>query len=248
MLRPLVQKLVLALLLTATAAMATASCGKANSEAESGTTQDIGQLHRPDSVGAADSAAPDLSIPYAGDISIVDTGLGEIDLTFPEVKTVEEVSGDTGGAEPDVSIPPGCCATDDDCNDATVCSVEMGPLGVCAPLPGEGACYEPHHCSSTQDCFEGKDCDCGDPFCTPKVGICQFTNGPCCTSNSECPDGAVCVAVGTSKNSCLAEPEGRQCWDDSFCDEGEVCLGASWCGCAFYFCDPAVIGECTSVD
>ncbi|GEM_PF-6309292 len=142
-------------------------------------------------------------------------------------------------------LPEGCCYKDSDCESGMLCLApgEDG-LGHCAQLPLDEHCYLDAQCPTLFGCFEQTICSCGTA-CDIIEGSCKPIHGSCCDDDADCPPGGVCVAPDSpGKNACLPEPRPGECWEDSHCGTKETCIGALWCGCAFYFCDPAVFGVC----
>jgi len=143
-------------------------------------------------------------------------------------------------------VPPGCCADNDDCDAGMVCVKTNHPeFGECAAAPVEPYCYFPSDCPVLHGCYDAVYCDCVDD-CEPLPGVCGPANGDCCEDDSDCPEGGFCMVSeeDPDNTACLALPDPGKCWDDSFCNEGETCVGAKWSGCAYMFVGPLTFGSC----
>ena len=179
-----------------------------------------------------------------GTISLADAVLDRAML--PDEGTSGEVAlADTVDAGP--VVPPGCCVDDSDCDTGMVCVKTNHPdFGECAAVPVEPYCYFADDCPVLHGCYDAVYCDCVDD-CEPLPGTCGPSNGECCEDDSDCPEGGFCMISkdDPGNTACLALPDPGKCWDDSFCDEGEICEGAKWSGCAFLFVGPLTFGSCT---
>ena len=158
-----------------------------------------------------------------GGIAVADVA---VDLTEQDVDVqVPEV-------DPEVVSPPeGCCFSDEHCDPGDICvGVSGNVAGTCAPPPGTSSCY-PGLCPPLHICVQGQVCGCGQEGCQNYAGSgCLPVEGECCESDENCPEGAVCESLNTY-STCVAAPGPGECWNESDCQEDEVCVGAFICGC-----------------
>ena len=185
----------------------------------------------------------------------VDTPSGDtaqgVDADYQlDIEPGDSTPGDVDSSEAVDSgspVPPGCCADDSDCDAGMVCVKTNQPeFGECAAVPIEPHCYSPEDCPVLHGCYDATYCDCVDD-CEPLPGLCGPANGECCEADSDCPEGGFCMISedDPDNTACLALPDPGKCWDDSFCAQGETCVGAKWSGCAFMFVGPLTFGSCT---
>lgn len=129
---------------------------------------------------------------------------------------VSTAGGGTGGA-----LPLGC-SIDDQCQDGNPCTQDLCLLGLCAPLPVLGCCYQGNcgsagsgagggpltgGCSNNDQCEDGNECTqnlCALGLCTtlPVLGCDGSAGAPPvlgCSTNDECEDGNGC-----HQNLCVA--------------------------------------------
>ena len=152
------------------AVISLAACGGAKAPIPLG-----GDASGPDDLVVADSLTGDIPLAelLPGEDTIAppdDIILPPEDNITPPDDTISPPPDLIPDLPPDVTIPPGCCLTDNDCNDP-----ETAAIFVCA---GKGL---------------------GEPEWA-----------------------GVCVPPAT---------EAGRCWANSECDNGQLCIGASLCGC-----------------
>ncbi len=190
----------------------------------------------PDAVDGSGKAAGDAATSDLIDAS--DSVEAELGLDLSDV------------SDPDSLVPPGCCLDNDDCDAGMVCVKTNQPkYGQCAAAPEAPSCYFPKDCPVLHGCFDAVYCECGED-CKPVPGLCGPANGECCEDDSDCPAGGFCKVSeeDPDNTACLALPAPGKCWDDSFCGDGETCIGAKWAGCAFMFVSPLTFGICAGQD
>ncbi len=130
------------------------------------------------------------------------------------------------------ALGPDCCETDEDCDGQICLRKTPASPGVCGPELAPGSCYSSHDCAPGNVCNGAMICQCSDN-CAPAMGSC----GACCTDNSSCEEGYVCVL-----GSCRLASQVPRCWQVSDCTHDPSCSGD---GCATQFdCQGEVICQC----
>ncbi|RME37020.1 MAG: hypothetical protein D6788_10395 [Planctomycetota bacterium] len=105
-----------------------------------------------------------------------------------------------------VTVTPGACAVDADCDDGNICTVDSCDAGTCVSVPAPAACDDGDPCTLNDACVNGacvgfpRDCSSLDDAC--HTGVCNPTTG-------------VCEAVVAN--------EGGPCDDGDLCTTGDIC-------------------------
>jgi len=139
-----------------------------------------------------------------------------------------------------------CCQIHADCDPGLVCvGVTDEHEGTCETEPDGSICYFDIHCDEFESCQGAQACPC-DANCPTIAGTCVALGAGCCEVDEECPTGMRCVGDDeTGGGICLLLPDQpEKCWDETDCQQGESCVEAVWCGCAYMLCDPPQMGQC----
>jgi len=116
-----------------------------------------------------------------------------------------------------ITVSPGACLIDEDCDDSNTCTAETCNLGVCEYTTVTGACNDSDPCTENDTCQgdvcvgSAVDCSslddaCNLGTCNPTTGVCEPApaneGGPCddedlCTENDSCSGG---MCAGTPKD------------------------------------------------
>ena len=156
---------------------------------------------------------------------------------------------DCANVAPGVCTPlaAACCTTDADCSDGTVCVDGGGGKGACETAPSVGACWAVADCAAGETCEGASVCPCDVDCDNVAPGACVPVAPPegCCSSDTDCVDGAVCVDGAGGKGSCekAPAPDTGQCWSGADCAADETCDGAATCPCDLD-CDNVEPGTC----
>lgn len=159
----------------------------------------------------------------------------------------------------------GCCLEDAECGGGSVCRKPDGSgetYGRCMWELDEGMCWSSDDCGGGQACVDAFYCPCYQLCGAPDIpGTCQDLPGGCCVDDAGCPEGQQCEANGPSlPGTCKADPDGPECpfdaqccWTKDDCGKGQLCQGASVCGCLALCptcgdCLPDQIGQCVGAD
>jgi len=142
------------------------------------------------------------------------------------------------------AIAGACCLGDAECGDG-VCRG-----GRCVEAARGGQCWADGECSGGETCLGENLCTCVSP---PDVATCLVSSTPgrcgsaddsCCSRDSDCGAGELCVE---GECAALPEPAKNECWVDGHCGLGRVCEGASLCGCNEDGCTTSTIGQCRTL-
>lgn len=134
-----------------------------------------------------------------------------------------------------------CCLSDAECG-AGVCRG-----GDCAATAGGGQCWADSECTGGDTCLGESLCACVPGSSAASCGVsstpgrCGTAADSCCSKDSDCASGELCV-----EGECGAMPDRAkdECWVDGHCGRGRVCEGARLCGCNEDGCSESVIGQC----
>ena len=136
------------------------------------------------------------------------------------------------------------CATDADCNDLNVCTVDSCADGICRHAPTDNSCDDGFFCTAADTCVGGACIGTGDP-CPGTV--CYEVGDACveCLVNAQCDDKNPCTtdACGAASHTCqhgtqLTDPcdDGQFCTVDDHCRNG-LCTGEPFPCTAGAVCD-----------
>lgn len=195
-------------------------------------------------IAVSDNAAEKES----ADLEIVDLTSGPQDTAdaAPDRADTEVATGSDVRMGSDIQNHGACCQVHADCTSALICVGATDEHdGTCESKPNGSICYFDVQCDEFEICHGAEVCSC-DANCPTIAGKCVPVTGGCCETDDECPTGMRCVGdEETGGGVCLIEPDHPlKCWEDEDCAGAELCVHASWCGCAYYFCDPPEMGYC----
>ena len=117
-------------------------------------------------------------------------------------------------------LGPGCCVTNNDCNDGDVCTADVcpGPGAQCQHAPIFDCCANDADCNDTNQCTVDT--------CNVAMNQCVHTLQPsCCNSNTDCDDGVFCTVdlCSGQGGTCTSTPINGCCESNADCDDGNSC-------------------------
>lgn len=162
-----------------------------------------------------------------------------------------------------ITVTPGACLIDIDCDDADSCTADVCNAGVCEYTVVIGACDDGDLCTENDTCTgavcAGTPIDCSGLDNSCNVGVCNDTNGVCepapaneggtCDDGDPCTDPDLCVTgvcTGTFITGCINCILDTDCDDQNECTSDACPNGACDFAPVLGFCDDG--DECTTND
>jgi|GEM_PF-3397283 len=163
---------------------------------------------------------------------------------------------------------PDACFSNEDCDESFVCAwahvcdpfdICLAPdyPGRCLPAPPEGACYEKTHCNPDEHCEDSHVCSFDEKDCVSRMGVCKSGAAFGCRNDSDCSSESTrrfCVGSFTCESPpcSVSDKEGfcvmpvvAQCYTDSFCPKGDLCVSSFPCPPHTICAEKAYPGFCT---
>ena len=136
----------------------------------------------------------------------------------------------------------GCCAANQECDDANACTTDACVNNACEHLPlvDGTSCDDSSFCNGLETCLDGECVADGPPCavdetCDESADICL--PAAACVDSTECEDGNVCTDDACVDGDCRHEPNTAACDDGDGCTNEDQCAGGQCVGTSVPGCD-----------